>query len=363
MKLSRWKVVVTATIVTSLVLAILCSLTQPVNAQETRNWPYYSVEPASMEFGPAPCVGQEFTVAVWLHNVTAQSVPAGAYGVEFKLRYDSTYLANVSKTPKVGLAGGVLNSPTFLAKNIWVQDVSGSYFWLAGASLPPAAAWWGDGKVAEVTFKIIKQPQGILGEPDVNTILDLFFTDLVDYDSKPVPHGPDANGPVSDSVTIHAAGHDVAIISVTAWPTAVPQGEPVYIDVEVENQGTYAETFSVSVYADRVGEPPVHVFIENRTVSLDIGESRLLDFVWDTTGVPYGSYWITAEAILPTDENPANNIGRAWVGGICAPHYYASVLAIIVPIISAMLAIVALGIIAVGFFKLLAIARPLRLQH
>ncbi|MCS7366977.1 MAG: hypothetical protein NDF52_03765, partial [archaeon YNP-WB-062] len=38
---------------------------------------YYEVLPELKEFGPAPCEGQEFSIAVWLKNVTTQTVPKG----------------------------------------------------------------------------------------------------------------------------------------------------------------------------------------------------------------------------------------------------------------------------------------------
>jgi len=192
--------------------------------------PYYSVEPALKEFGPASCVGQEFTVAVWLHNVTHANTPAGAYGVEFKLSYDPVYLLNVSATSKVALPGGVLNSPAFLAKNIWKED-AGHYYWLAGASLDPAAAWWGDGIVAEVTFKIIKQPLGLLGEPDVDTILDLFFSDLVDFDTHVVPHGPNSDGTVRIHATVFAYPPRPKVEVIPPEYTASALGEHFTIDI------------------------------------------------------------------------------------------------------------------------------------
>lgn len=137
----------------------------------------------------------------------------------------------------------------------------------------------------------------------------------------------------------------------------MPQGAPVYINVTVENQGNYAETFTVTVYADRIGGSSVHV--ENRIVSLAVGESKLLEFVWDTTGAPYGSYWITAEAILPEDSDPADNIARTLVGGVCVPHHKpeVNILALLAPVASAIIALITLAIAAIALLKILTSPR------
>ncbi|RLI42382.1 hypothetical protein DRO69_10450, partial [Candidatus Bathyarchaeota archaeon] len=78
---------------------------------------YYEVLPELKEFGPDPCENQEFTVAVWLKNVTTDSVPEGVYGVEIQFQWNSTYLELRRVLLKIGVSGGVLNSPYFTAKN------------------------------------------------------------------------------------------------------------------------------------------------------------------------------------------------------------------------------------------------------
>lgn len=100
--------------------------------------------------------------------------------------------------------------------------------------------------------------------------------------------------------------HDVAVIVIKAWPSPGLKTEPVNINVTVENEGHFPETFEVAVYADKITDD-LHINIENLTVSLNIGESKLLEFVWDTTSLPDGSYLITAEAFLPEDAKPQNN--------------------------------------------------------
>lgn len=77
--------------------------------------------------------------------------------------------------------------------------------------------------------------------------------------------------------------HDVAVTNVVPSPTSVTVGDSVSIDVAVENQGNFAETFDVTVYYD-------DTVIDSMTgVSLGSGGSDVLSFTWDTTGVAPGT--------------------------------------------------------------------------
>lgn len=151
--------------------------------------------------------------------------------------------------------------------------------------------------------------------------------------------------------------HDVAVIDVTAFPTRVHPGELIYIDVTVENQGGFTETFDVTVYADEdetiIGD---EIVVGMQTVDdLLAGNSEVLNFIWDTTDVPYGSYWISAEASVVLGEtDTADNIleAAAWIGGIHPvplPPWIFSAFAIFF--------VVALVIAAVAFFKILMSVR------
>ncbi|MDH5771007.1 MAG: S8 family serine peptidase, partial [Candidatus Bathyarchaeota archaeon] len=148
--------------------------------------------------------------------------------------------------------------------------------------------------------------------------------------------------------------HDVAVKSLIVSPLAAPSGQNISIDVTVENQGDFAETFNVSVYADRnVGD--VHVDIGNETVSLDLGNQAVLEFTWNTTGVPFGSYWVTAEAVFSKDFNYTDNIDQVWLGGITAPAGNSGVswFVLLAPLVFVVAVVSAFGALAVAFFKLL----------
>ncbi len=148
--------------------------------------------------------------------------------------------------------------------------------------------------------------------------------------------------------------HDVAVTDIMASAAYIPRGQPIDINVTVANQGLYPETVNVTVYADRnVGD--LHFDIENDTSFLEIEASATLEFTWDTTDVPCGTYWITAEAVILEDDDLEDNIARIKVGGIGVPYQQrtANISTLLAPLALTIFTIAAAGSVAIGLFKLL----------
>ncbi len=96
---------------------------------------------------------------------------------------------------------------------------------------------------------------------------------------------------------ISALAHDVAVTHAAVSPSEVVTGDPVSINVTVENQGDFTETFEVSTWYD-------DTIIETKTdITLVAGATATLTFTWDTTGVAKGIYTIKAEASTVPDEH------------------------------------------------------------
>lgn len=98
--------------------------------------------------------------------------------------------------------------------------------------------------------------------------------------------------------------HDVAVTAVSPLLASVILGCPDIIDVTVENQGDFAETFTVSVTygTNPVSTSPITVS------SLAAHSSQIVRFWWITTGVPTAVYTITATAsIVPGETDTADN--------------------------------------------------------
>jgi len=95
--------------------------------------------------------------------------------------------------------------------------------------------------------------------------------------------------------------HDVAIISQVPSPTTVVQGEIVIIDVIVKNEGTEPETFNVSCYYD-------DTLLETKTVAnLLSNTTETIYFIWDTTSVPAGIYFINTGASTVSGEKDTDD--------------------------------------------------------
>jgi len=217
---------------------------------------YYEVLPELKEFGPAPCEGQEFSIAVWLKNVTTQTVPKGVFGVEIKLQWNETYLELRRVLLKIGVSGGVLNAPYFTAKN---ESIGTNTWWISASSLAGAQPWFGEGIVAEFTFRIIKQPKELLGETDVTTKLALIFTDLVDSEAKPVSHDRK-----DGTVIIHAQ------------PYKYPPAPTVEVRPSVYKARNLGETFDIAIYITSYDET---------------GKEVGVDSFWDVSGFDISLYY------------------------------------------------------------------------
>jgi hypothetical protein len=105
--------------------------------------------------------------------------------------------------------------------------------------------------------------------------------------------------------------HDLAIIEIkpetlgrtSAWP-----GLDVRINVTVVNEGDFTETFNVTVYADLTLPIGDEITVGKQLVTdLMAGETRILLYVWNTSGVDLGNYTISAVADAIPDESDVDN--------------------------------------------------------
>ena len=165
-----------------------------------------------------------------------------------------------------------------------------------GSSIPPDG-WYGlDYGLVRLRYRVLQDgysPIKItnayyykIGEPDPT------------HDSEKVPFDyVEAPGHYKEPVGIH----DVTVTDIQVSETQVPAGEIVYVNVTVLNFGTYTEDFNVTAYYDGTA-------IDTKPVTgLIPGGYAVLHFAWDTTGVPGGTYTISATAALEGDEYPEDN--------------------------------------------------------
>ena len=84
--------------------------------------------------------------------------------------------------------------------------------------------------------------------------------------------------------------HNIAVFSIAVSRTTIRQGYAVTINVTVENQGSYAETCNLKVYANAT------VIKTFTGIALNRSGLAKVSFSWNTTGLTVGRYVIKAYA-------------------------------------------------------------------
>jgi len=84
--------------------------------------------------------------------------------------------------------------------------------------------------------------------------------------------------------------HDIAVTDLQCSPLQIYIGQLVNISVSVQNEGTVAETFNVSIHANTTNVETLEV------TNLSAGDNSILPFTWNTTGMTKGNYTIKGAA-------------------------------------------------------------------
>jgi uncharacterized repeat protein (TIGR02543 family) len=111
---------------------------------------------------------------------------------------------------------------------------------------------------------------------------------------------------------VGAEVHDVAITNVTTSkqgclpiPT-VCRGYTATLFITVENLGNFTEIVSIYAY---VNSTAGQVLVGTENLTLNSGDSVVVTFVWNTTGLATGNYTVHAEAdAVPDESNVEDNI-------------------------------------------------------
>jgi hypothetical protein len=223
------------------------------------------------------------------------------YGFDFTLRYNSAILDVVDRTPLLPW------SPSLILRNE-VNEAEGTYR-LAAVALAPATPYDGTTKLVTLTF---------LCTGTGDNALNLAQTALTDSYGYAIPHN------VNEMVIQAIPTHDVAVIGIRGSPRGAYQGDPINVQVVVRNKGNFEETFEVTVYADKdeavIGDE--YIVGTKQVSGLAAKTTQTMDFVWDTSNVAYGAYWLSAQATAVEGETLiADNFLKCGdhIGGIYAP--------------------------------------------
>jgi hypothetical protein len=102
-------------------------------------------------------------------------------------------------------------------------------------------------------------------------------------------------------IKIAPSVHDVMTMGITALKTVIGKSFLGNVTVLVANGGAYTETFNLTAYANTTA-------MASENVTLTPGNIAKVTLVWNTTGVAYGNYAVSACALpVPGQTNTANN--------------------------------------------------------
>jgi parallel beta-helix repeat protein len=251
-------------------------------------------------------IGTNYTVSIYT-DYNGSDIT----GYQFTLSYDPNILNGVEVTNGDLIVGGsAMFLPGTFDNTAGELSITGAFFFMAGEVVP------GPGILANVTFTVVGLGDSAITLGQGTQLKGWNATEEKTYDIvsdlKPdlfhLLHGFFQNAVVT---------HDVAVVSVTPYPTIVIEGENVKITVVIENQGTVAEDVTVKVYYDY--DSAVSVPIETKTVSgLAVNTSRSINFTWNTDHRLNKTYTITGlvDELLgetDTDDNTLRSDERVTV--------------------------------------------------
>ncbi len=117
-----------------------------------------------------------------------------------------------------------------------------------------------------------------------------------------------AHIPSSKLCELFTPAPDIAVTNVVPSKTVVGRGYSMSINVTVENQGDFTETFNITAYANTT-------VIETIEITLTSQNSTTLTIPWNTTDVPKGNYTISANVTILEGETDTtdNNLTDGWI--------------------------------------------------
>jgi hypothetical protein len=107
----------------------------------------------------------------------------------------------------------------------------------------------------------------------------------------------------------------VRVTEITPSSTWVYQGQVVSVNVTVSNNGDSAEKVWATLFYNLTSERIIGAYTS--AVILDMGQSYTFPFTWDTTGIPYHTYTLTAVAWISGGSNTlSGNITVRLIGDV-----------------------------------------------
>jgi len=218
---------------TAMLVLTMAMVIHPVKAQETV---LYVDPPLSLFYANTTSVGDQFTVEIWVANVT------DLFAYEFKLMWDNTTLKGISAVRPAGHFLEPQLDPGNYFVPVWKKigvDATHEAWHLGYTLLAPETGRSGTGVLVELTFEILKSPpwKGM-----ISSDLDLYDTKLSNTVPEPITHT------AQDGVfEFHwAPPAYYPHLSVEPTTTTIPAGSPIVNTTEA--------FFTVEVWINNVAE-------------------------------------------------------------------------------------------------------------
>ncbi len=228
--------------------------------------------------------GDIFVVDLMI-NITDPDGPGNATGLfcfDYKLAWEPT---------KIDIVDITYHNPWSPSYSLVVKNETGvlpdgrHYHWLVIGATWQSAPFTGTTSLCTYTFYV--NYQSYYPDPDYNGGLDIYDDMVYDDTATLIAHTTyDGQYRVPSKVPVH----DVAVTGIALSKTIVGQGLCMPINVTVANQGNIPESFNITAYCNTTS------LGTQTAIELVPSTNTTLTFTWNTTGVPYGNYTISAYA-------------------------------------------------------------------
>ncbi len=248
---------------------------------------------------------EEVQTVIYIDPPTIEAVPGQAFNI-------TTCIANVTDLKAwqvvIYYRNNIVNA---------LEAFEGPFLKAAGDTIFPEPAIWNDWNATHGCVMIGCCIQGSVPGVSGNGVLatikfgcigpgDTILKICVDPDDSFILNSDLEDVPIEAEdgyITSGPAPHDVAIISATPSSTEAFAGQIVNLTVVSKNAGTTTENFNVTACYNS------HVIGTEALTDIAPSEETTLQFVWNTSDVPIGTYVIKVLAsVIPGETNLMNNV-------------------------------------------------------
>jgi parallel beta-helix repeat protein len=193
-------------------------------------------------------------------NVTADGSIIGNYKTQYNVTFDKTGVGSDFTGPIVIIDGSSYN-----------------------ASALPTSFWYDSGSTHSFAFQTALVASTMTYYWNSTTGLSALQSGSINV-----------TGP--GSITGNYVFHEVIVTNVTASTTWIYRGGTPTVSVTVKNVGDFNESVSVTLYYNVTAGKSINTY----QLYLGVGQSLTLTYTWNTNGIPYQNYTLTAVATIPT---------------------------------------------------------------